>query len=166
MKLVFALLACVAAAHAVHAAGLNAFSQCAVLGFDPATLDCGTCTTVGEAVGRAAEQECLDCCNFALPFQDKAQYAKATLRVFRATLGGHGGVNEFVEKSAARYSGLKVADAQVHEPTLQFTNSSGSGGGSKPLSVAVGSWKMEHIEALLARKLAGAAADAVANPRS
>lgn len=76
-----------------------------------------------------------------------------------------GGVNEWIEKSAMKWAAeVEVTDDCTGEPRLIFGAdgfkpqpklSSGPWVGRGTVEVPVGTWKIEHIDALLKSKLKG-----------
>ena len=154
----------------------NSISSCASLGYEPSLLDCRMCHKIAAAIPSASasaqvqakiQQDCLGCCSPAIELRSAKLYDNAEL-ICNANLFGmglYGGTKEFLEKSAARYSSLKVSDrasSGSEPPKLVLTTDDDA----PPLTVSIDNWKIEAIELFLNKKVNGAAEDAKAKPRS
>ena len=164
-------LACLAAAAAAAAAAgapLLTASQCDARGFEAGALACATCAKLERTLrplGGAVEpvvEDCRACCSATLDALAPVRFGAAELVVCRFSLSAHGGINEFLEKSAWR-DAVTVTDVMGAAPTLTLRGAVGGGGAGAgaalnglaaepPLRVAVGSWKVEQLESFLALK--------------
>ena len=105
MKQVFTLA--LLAAVACSGAELTTLSKCIEKGFQPGEVACSTCerlsaavSTLGASESEAVVSDCKSCCSDVLDYTSPVKYATVELRLCKYSLGSHGGVNEFVEKSA------------------------------------------------------------------
>lgn len=152
-----ALLAVCAAAE--PAASLTA---CRAAGFEPGALACSTCATLASALEASApgvsdiEDDCSACCSSTLDLNSATRFARASLLACRQSLGNHPGVAEFLEKGAAK-ARAKLTDEPGMLPTLVLSGggAAGAAGGrdGEQLRVVVAGWKVEAIDAFLARRL-------------
>lgn len=153
-------------------------SDCVSRGFFPSRLSCETCSVISSAVEKekaeGIEKDCKQCCRDDTLLRH-APFERARLVVMKS--GASGGVQEFLEKSAASYEDvLEVEDAPPHlghEPKIVLEKgSSNSNKKSKDkaakkekekekdklvsVEFKVSSWKTEHIQELLKTYVKGA----------
>lgn len=108
-----AAAAVAAVAWAAPADELVTLSRCAERGFAPGAVACSTCekleaAVAGNPAGAAVVEDCHSCCASTLDAVSPVRFARAELTVCRFSLGNHGGVNEFLEKSPFKDSVVVV----------------------------------------------------------
>lgn len=177
-------------AAAAHSRPPIPFRRCAELGFTTASLPCSACELVAASLGSSSEAvaECRACCSPALDAVVPRKYK----RVAVVLLGEpRDGVAEFMEKAAGRWKQAAAAsagssatawhweqrqiimpDGDVAEHALVFSEPLPLPGSAKAalatessFTVPIGSFKIEHIETLLAAKLPLAAGQVVGRER-
>lgn len=133
---------------------------CIAQGWPAGHLSCDVCTALAEG-GRAAAEavaECGTCCTSPLAFSAPAPpYLRATLRYVRSA-DHNGGVGEFIDKAASKFSSLTVEGNAGGSPRVVFHKARRP----RPDDVTVGvkGWHDAAIGRLLVSYLKGAGAEA------
>lgn len=133
-------------------------SACVPLGFDPATLACGTCAAISRALGaaHATTSACKSCCSAALDLLDggfsapRRKFDGAEVVLCRARPSG--GLNEWLEKSEAAWAakGVGVTDSCAEPSAIVLSR---DGAEDAAVRVSVGSWRHEDVSAFLEESL-------------
>jgi hypothetical protein len=119
-------------------------TTCAAKGFDRETLLCGTCSRIGEILGKVVENECLSCCT--------NPYDKVTLIASQYAMMKNGGLNEFVTQRHTKFA-RKLIQMEMTQETAenaQLILSSSTDHGNQQI-VRVTQWSANDLEDFLAQ---------------
>ncbi|CEP03187.1 Selenoprotein F [Plasmodiophora brassicae] len=134
----------------LSSAAADQAASCHDLGFDAATLTCGTCELLRPMPdGPAMVDECMGCCTAGDDDDDDAQrYLSAIFTVCSCRFRSNPALASLVRRIPKEFPNVKIRDVQGFKMSLTVKADSGD-----DEDIPVESWSVDDIEGFLRRKL-------------